>query len=209
MTDTNTSAKLAQFNEFFSIKHNFSINITPVELSHMPNFEHFIKSMPLPFKISSDMVALEQAALRPLQGLSDSAGQLVDYLNQQSKKIDLLVGYILSQEDTIEKRYKGTAFGGGGVAFSSEKAFNVGQMLEMKVFLLEENCAVYCIGEVVEMTQATEEPNHDNEQLKHYKVVFHYLREEDREVLVRTSLHLQSKQLQTLAKARNGASQSS
>lgn len=209
MTDTNISAKLAQFNEFFSIEHDFSVNITPVVNSDIPSFEHFIKSMPLPFKISSDMVALDQAALRPLQGLSGSAGQLVDYLNHQSRKIDLLVGYILSQEDTIEKRYKGTAFGGGGVMFSSDKAFNVGQMLEMKVFLLEENCAVYCIGEIVEVTETIEEPNSDNGRSKHYKVVFHYLREEDREVLVRTSLHLQSKQLQTLAKARNEASQSS
>jgi len=34
-------------------------------------------------------------------------------------------------------------------------------------------------------------------------VIFHFIREDDREVLVRTSLHEQSKQLQTLAKQRN------
>jgi len=206
MTNTDISTKLAQFNEFFSIEHEFSVNITEVELSHMPSFEHFIKHMPLPFKISSDMVALDQAALRPLQGLSDSAGQLVEYLNHQSRKIDLLVGYILSQEDAPEKRYTGTSFGGGGITFSSDKSFTLGQMLELKVFLLEENCAVYCIGEVVETSteQSSEKPLSNQ-----YKVVFHFLREEDREVLVRTSLHLQSKQLQMLAKARNEASQSS
>jgi len=56
---------------------------------------------------------------------------------------------------------------------------------------------LYCIGEII---------NTDlSEQQTHYKVIFHHIREEDREALVRNSLHQQSKQLQALAQQRNEA----
>ncbi len=204
MSITENTSKLEQFNEFFSIEHKFSVNLNPIEQHQMPSFEHFVNQIPLPFRLSSDMVSIDQAALKPIQALSGVAGQLVDYLNHQSHKIDLLVGYILSQQDEQGCRFEGVRFGGGGIVFNAQTPFELGQMLEMKVFFLEENCAVYCIGEVIEVTEHT---NEETAQPSHqHKTIFHYLREEDREVLVRTSLHLQSKHLQTLAKQRNQAS---
>ena len=65
----------------------------------------------------------------------------------------------------------------------------------MKIFLASENCAVYCFGEIIEVLKKEDEYQH--------KVIFHFIREDDREVLVRTSLHEQSRQLQLLAKQRN------
>ncbi|WP_286262621.1 PilZ domain-containing protein [Thalassotalea atypica] len=210
MTTAENTTKLEQFNEFFSIEHKFSVNLVAIDTNRLPSFEHFLSKMPLPFRISSDIVALDQAALRPIQALSGVAGQLVEFLNHQANKIDLLVGYILSQQDEPEHRYRGIKFGGGGVIFESDCAFNIGQMLEMKVFLLEENCAVFCVGEVIEleaMPQSSDSDSNNKNECHQHKVIFHYLREEDREVLVRTSLHLQSKQLQDLSKQRNQANQ--
>lgn len=214
MTDTKNSKKLEQFEEFFSIDHEFSVNLEPIDANHMPSYDHFVSKIPLPFRISSDFVALDQAALRPIQALSGVAGQLVEFLNHQAQKIDLLVGYILSQQDEQKNRFVGCTFGGGGIVFEANNPFDVGQMLEMKVFLLEDNCAVFCVGEVVEVEKHQELNGEliesdmldvDPSSAFKHKVVFHYLREEDREVLVRTSLHLQSKQLQQLAKQRNQA----
>ena len=65
----------------------------------------------------------------------------------------------------------------------------------MKIFLLDEHSAVYCYAEVIDVVQELGAYLH--------KVIFHFIREDDREVLVRTSLHKQSKQLQRLAKQRN------
>jgi hypothetical protein len=42
--------------------------------------------------------------------------------------------------------------------------------------------------------------------LTEYKLIFDKIRENDREMLVRASLHLQSKQLQLLTEQRNQAS---
>ncbi len=115
MNNDVTEQKLTKYNEFFSIEHEFSINILPVEEHMGVSYEQFLANMPTPFKMASDMSTIDQAALRPLQALSGSAAQLVDYLNHQSKKIDLLIGYILSQQDEEQHRYQGLRFGGGGL----------------------------------------------------------------------------------------------
>jgi hypothetical protein len=195
MNNETIEQKLAKYHEFFSIEHDFSINILPLEPTKVTNFEQFLANMPTPFKMASDMKSIDQSALRPLQALSGVTGQLVEFLNHQSAKIDLLIGYILSQQDDEEHRYQGIKFGGGGLLFTSEKAFKLAELLEIKVFLLNQNCAIYCYGEVIEIQQ-------ENESYLH-KVIFHFIREDDREILVRNSLHEQSKQLQLLAKQRN------
>jgi len=198
MTQTNDETieqKLAKYHEFFSIDYNFSINIMPLELAKTTSFEEFLANMPTPFKMASDIKSIDQSALRPLQALSGITGQLVEFLNHQSAKIDLLIGYILSQQDDEEHRFKGVKFGGGGILFTANKAFKLAQLLEMKIFLLNQNSAIYCYGEIIEIQQ-------DQECYLH-KVIFHFIREDDREILVRNSLHEQSKQLQVLAQQRN------
>ena len=195
MNNENIEQKLAKYHEFFSIEHNFSINIIPLDRSKGSSFEEFLSDMPTPFKMASDIKNIDQSALRPLQGISGVASQLVEFLNHQSAKIDLLIGYILSQQDDEKHRYTGIKFGGGGLLFTSNKAFEIAQLLEMKVFLLNQNCAVFCYGEIIEIQQ-------DQNAYLH-KVIFHFIREDDREILVRNSLHVQSKQLQELAQQRN------
>lgn len=199
MNNETTEQKLAKYHEFFSIEDNFSINILPIAADKGVSFEQFLSDMPIPFKMASDMSSIDQAALRPLQALSGVASQLVDFLNHQSTKIDLLIGYILSQQDDEQHRYQGLKFGGGGLLFSATQTFKLAQLLEMKVFLANENCAVYCYGEVIEIQQKLD--------IYLHKVIFHFIREDDREVLVRTSLHQQSKQLQLLAKQRDQETQ--
>lgn len=194
MTENDLQTKLQQFDEFFSIDHEFNVNITAIKQDEIASYDQFLNSMPLPFKMASDMVNIDQSAIRSIQGLSSVATQLADFLNHQSHKIDLLVGYILSQQDDEDKRFQGLHFGGGGVIFNSDQSFELLQRLEMKIFLLEENCAVYCIGQVVESIKTETGFNH--------KVIFEFIREEDQETLVRHSLHQQSKQLQALAQKR-------
>jgi hypothetical protein len=199
MNNKTLEQKLAQYHEFFSIEHNFSVNISRLSVDDISDFDHFLATMPIPFKLASDMTTIDQAALRPLNALSGVTAQLVEFLNLQAQKIDLLTGYILSQHDDENLRFQGIKMGGGGIKFLARQAFNVGDMIEMKVFLHEKNCAVYCFGEIVNIDEVT--TNNINEYYN--DVIFHFIREEDREVLVRASLHEQSKQLKKLAKQRN------
>ena len=195
MSEKTLEQKLEQYHEFFAIADNFTINLQALTSNKPLSYEEFLATMPLPFKMASEVTTIDQAALRPIQSLSNTASQLVEFLNHQSEKINLLISYILSQQDEPEHRYQGVEFGGGGVMFLADNSFELGQLLEMKIFLLDENCAIYCIGEIIDISQSQEQFDH--------KVIFHFIREEDRETLVRTSLHKQSKQLQRLAQQRD------
>lgn len=191
--------KLAQYNEFFSIEHNFNANVSPLANDQPIDYHSFLNSIPTPFKMAGDLATLDQAALKPLQALSGVAGQLVDYLNHQAQKIDLMMSYIINQEDIESARYQGTSFGGGGFSFTSEQVFNLGQLIEVKIFITSDNCSVYCIGEIIEQQNTLESEEHKTYD---YKVIYHFIRDEDRDLLVRASLHKQSQQLQQLASKR-------
>ncbi|NQZ89282.1 MAG: PilZ domain-containing protein [Colwellia sp.] len=188
--------KSTKFDEFFSINYPFNVNATIIDTDATHSYQAFMNAMPMPFKMASEIITLDQAALRPLQTIGSVAGQLVEYLHHQAQKIDLLVSYILSEQDNEKQRYQGTHFGGGGVIFSSKNNFIVGQFIELKIFLHDDNCAIYCCGEIISASV-------ENDEITHYKVIYHHIREEDREILVRCSLHQQSKQLQALAQQRN------
>lgn len=197
MVTENNIEKLEQFNEFFTIAHTFNINIASLAPEAIRDYQHFVDHMPPAFKMVSDMTTLDQAALNPLQALSGVAGQLVDYLNHQAQKIDILMTYIMSQQDEAGARYQGTSFGGGGITFTHHKSLTLNEIIELKIFIQNDNCAVYCFGEIIEI-------NEQAGQFVH-KVIFHFIRDEDREILVRASLHRQTKQLQQLAKQRQQA----
>ena len=199
MTHTDNQQKLAQFDEFFSIDYAFNINASVIELDKLPNYEQFLLNMPAPFKITSEISTLDQNALRPLQAVAGVANQLMEYLSHQAKKMDLLVGYILSQQDNASMRFQAVKFGGGGIIFNGNDTtnFSTGDFIELKLFFADDNSALYCIGEIINSELV--------EQQQQYKVIFHHIREEDQESLVRNSLQQQSKQLQALAQQRNQA----
>lgn len=199
MSTSEDKTKLAQFDEFFSIDYRFNINVSPLGSAQLPSYEEFIEEMPAPFKIASEITTLDQGALRPLQAVAGVANQLMEYLNHQAKKMDLLVGYILNQQDLENERYQAIKFGGGGIIFKADLSseFNVGDFIHLKLFFAEDNSALFCLGEIISYEE--------NDDHKQHKVVFHHIREKDRELLVRNSLHQQSKQLQALAQQRNEA----
>lgn len=196
----NIQLKKEQYNEFFSIEDEFSVNVAVLDKSLAHDYQYFLKNIPTPFKMASDISVLDQAALRPLQALSGVAGQLVEYLNHQAQKIDLMMSYILEQQNDEESRYKGVTFGGAGITFSSEQPFELEDILELKIFLQSSHSAVYCYGEVIEVNQ--------DDDIYMIKVIFHFIQDEDREVLVRASLHKQSEQLKILSKKRKQSADS-
>ena len=194
MSENSALNKLNQFNDFFLIESQFNVNVIRSNAENIPTFDEFVSEIPLPFKMANDIAKLDHAAFKPLQTLTSVAGQLVEYLTHQTRKIDLVVNYILSQEDDECYRHQGTAFGGGGIIFSARSAFDLAEILQVKIFLLEENCAIYSYVQVAEIMQQGDDFLH--------KVIFHHIREDDRELLVRASLHQQSKQLQRSAQER-------
>lgn len=192
MENLSLEEKKAQFDEYFSILHKINVNVKPLaEDEKVPTEAGLESVMPYAFRVASEMASIEAQALRPLRHLSDHAESLAEYLNHQARKIDLMMSFILHQQDEPSHRYNTLKFGGGGLIIQSSSAMAVGQQAELKLFLDAEAAALFCYGEVI-----TCENTDDG---YHIAFVFNSIREQDQELLVRASLHLQTQQLRKRA----------
>jgi len=199
VSELSLEQKQAQFDEYFSIAHCINANVRPLSMDEIvPDEDALEDSMPYAFRIASEMAALEAQAIRPLRNLGDHAETLAEYLNHQSRKIDLMMSFVLHQQDEPEHRFKTVKLGGGGVIIDSKEAMDVGTKAELKLFLDAEAAAIFCYGEVITCEQ--------NEDSYHIAFIFNSIREQDQELLVRASLHIQTQQLRKRSKERKAGS---
>lgn len=187
--------KQAQYDEFFMISHNLNANVTLLEDdAPLPEVDKLETAMPYAFRIAGEMANIEAQALRPLRNLGELATELASYLNHQSRKIDLMMSFILQQQDEPKDRFTTLKFGGGGVLILSPSEMPLGSHAQIKLFLTEEAAAIFCYGEVIACQQESDG--------YHIAFIFNRIREQDQELLVRASLHLQTQQLRKRAQAR-------
>ncbi|MCV2885195.1 PilZ domain-containing protein [Aestuariibacter sp. AA17] len=193
MSNLDLAQKQAQFDEFFSIQHSISVNLVCLsDAFEFPPVDELTENMPYAFRIASEMSEIESRALRPLRRLGEHAAELVEFLNHQSRKIDLIMSFILQQQDHEDNRYKTISFGGGGLTIVSDKPLSIGQKAELKLFLTDEASAVFTYAEVIDCKEADDQ--------YHIALLFTRIREQDQDLIVRASLHLQTLQLRARAK---------
>lgn len=170
---------------FFSIEHPFQVNALPLAIgAALPTQQQFELSIPPPFKLASQLSYIDSQTLAPIRQIGGVAVELAEFLNLQAKKIDMMMGYILTVQDEEKFRHQGIKFGGSQLSYLSTGALALGQLVTLKIFIAENNCAVFCIGRVIASDQA------DDDYL--IEVEFAKISEEDREHLVRTSLQVQT-----------------
>lgn len=180
--------KQAQFDEFFLMAHPIRVNVKQLPTqAALPSEEELELSMPYAFRLASELATIEAQALRPLRNLGEHASDLVDYLQHQARKIDLMMSYILQQQDDLSQRLQAVKFGGAGLIVDDDKPWDIGAFAELKLFLQEEAAAIFCYGEVIACQQQADS--------YHISFLFARIREQDQELLVRASLHLQAQQL--------------
>jgi hypothetical protein len=191
--------KKAQFDEYFSIASGINVNVRPLKDNEaVPDEEGIEEAMPYAFRIASEMATIEAQAIRPLRNLGDHAESLADFLNHQSRKIDLMMSFVLHQQDEEAQRYRSVKYGGGGVIIESASPLDIGTTAELKLFLDAEAAAIFCYGEVITCESA--------EDSYHIAFIFSAIREQDQELLVRASLHVQTQQLRKRAKEKKSGS---
>lgn len=157
----------------------------------LPDRDTFEAEIPEPFKISSTIVHLDLSNARALRNISDDMSYLVDVINQQSRKINLLMAHILMQEDEPQHRHLTLSFGGSQLTFHSSLALEKEQLLQLKIFVREEASAVYCYGRITDIST-----EHDRSLITaEYALIL----DNDRELLIRAGMHEQSRQLKERA----------
>jgi hypothetical protein len=188
MQDITLEEKHQQFDEFFMIKSNIPVNMQVLADDFvLPKIDDLHRHMPYEFQIASELSGIDTKALRPLRGLGEHAIELAEFLNHQSRKIDLMMSLILQQHSKQEQTYHSVQFGGGGIILESEGELSVGSIIELKLFLREEASAIFCFAEVIACKPA--------DDTYHVFMIFTRIREEDQDLLVRASLHLQAANL--------------
>ena len=89
MDPIGSEQKKAQYHEFFTIKHKLHVNMMPLDNDYsLPEQEDLADHMPYAFKIAAQMSGADSQILRPLKNLGEYAVELVEFLNQQEKKIE-------------------------------------------------------------------------------------------------------------------------
>lgn len=183
--------------EYFSVHLGLTINVEPLPNGKsLPNFETFSTEIPPLFRIASECNTLEENAERLLAGFGkEDSKALVTYLSAQNSKINLLLSYVLSQQDNANYRYITETFGASKLSFYSPHDFTVRQNVIVKLFLDHPAAAIYCYAEVVNCSALGDR----------FLIELHYTRllEDDRDLLIRAALHCQQKLLRQRAQQRN------
>lgn len=183
------SQRLSEFEEYFQINESIRVNLFAVSNEQVPKSQLALDDdIPPLFRLANEVSELEQSSLRPLRNLGDVAQELAAFLQAQSRKIDLIMSHILASEQAQENAIHCDSYGGGGIKFTSSDVYSIGQSFRTKLFLHHEASAVYCYTEVV----AIEKQDNDHYQ---YTVLFTSIRNTDQELIVRASLHAQTRQL--------------
>jgi hypothetical protein len=98
------------------------------------------------------------------------------------------------QQDEPQHRRRSHSFGGSALCFFNASPYPAGTLLEVKMFLDHGEGAVFCLVTVLDSMQ------HDDQFL--IRTTYRRLRDIDRELIVRASLHEQSRQLKRKAEQR-------
>ncbi|MEM0515302.1 PilZ domain-containing protein [Pseudoalteromonas sp. YIC-827] len=176
------------FAEFFQVQESIDVVVETISSAQLPSdLESLERDIPPLFRLANEANTLEQSALRPLRLLGETASELAQYLSLQSRKIDLILSHILMQENADHPSERAHSYGGSGFTLWRESAFEYGQRLRCKLFLEHEAAAIYCYAEVIDASASDQGFMH--------QVLFTLIREQDRELLVRASLHAQTRQL--------------
>ncbi|MDP5291318.1 PilZ domain-containing protein [Oceanimonas sp. CHS3-5] len=177
---------------YFSVEYSAQVNLIPLgENETVPEVADLEADIPAPFRLISEVTRIDTNQARLLRNLDEHASELVDIINQQSRKIDLVLSHVLAGQDDPDCRYRTLTIGGGGFGFVSRHAMTEGQIVRIKLFLPEHSVAVYGYGEV-----------HAEPEADHYRCDFTVIREQDRDALIRASLQQQARQLKARAEQR-------
>ncbi|MBF8999983.1 PilZ domain-containing protein [Vibrio nitrifigilis] len=176
--------------EFFSVHHALNINVEPLEVGYtLPSAEEFVSEIPTPFIVASEFSQLDMLTEQAkLEMKSNDFRHVFQLLDTQNAKLNLLLTFMLSQEDSAAFRYKTATFGASQFAYHSDTPLALNTPVRAKLFIEHPSAAIYCYGSVVACEV------HDDE---HHLITVKYdlLRDADQDLLIKAALHQQQKLL--------------
>ncbi|MGI2260306.1 hypothetical protein [Shewanella sp. GXUN23E] len=174
-------------NSYFNVPHEFTAYLEPWQGKHLPNDAQLREMQSVGLKLITEVKELENACLLQLRHLDNEAKAVVDFLKLQSRKVDLVLQYILEKEVQAGSKHAGLSFGGSGFTLSSPAALAPGSQYQTTLYIREELINILCIATV---TACGEQDGKFISQMEYSAIL-----ESDIEQLVQASLRVQQKQL--------------
>lgn len=191
MTIINTGEKEPTMTdqEFFTVHHALNINVEPLPAEFtLPSQMEFEAEIPAPFVVASEFSQLDQLndAAR-LELRNSDFKHVIQLLETQNSKLNLLLSFMLSQQDNPTQRTSTTSFGASQLTYRSSTQLALGTQLRLKLFLEHPAAAIYCYGQVIDC---------DTEQSPAIITVkYTLLRDNDQDLLIKAALYRQQKLL--------------
>ncbi|NAW59814.1 MULTISPECIES: PilZ domain-containing protein [unclassified Vibrio] len=175
--------------EYFTVHHHMTANVEPLDDGvTLPSCNDFDAEIPVPFKVASEFCHLEQANEHArLDMQNKDIRQIVELLENQNAKLNLLLTYMLSQQDDPRYRYTTESFGASQFTFRSTQAMPTDMQARVKLFLEHPSAAIYCYGRV---TGCDAQENDFLITMKYER-----LRDSDQDLLIKAALFQQQKLL--------------
>lgn len=179
--------------EYFTVHYQMIANVEPLaEDANYPTFDQFEAEIPAPFLVASEFSFLDQlndAARAELK--SNDFKHVIQLLDTQNSKLNLLLTFMLSQQDDPALRHQTVSFGASQFSYQTELPLSLGQKLRVKLFLDHPAAAIYCYGSVTgSVTQCAE---YDQQHV--ITVKYDLLRDLDQDLLIKAALYQQQKLL--------------
>jgi hypothetical protein len=159
------------------------------------------------FGLMTGITALTQTVAACLRRIENRDPDVADYLKVLDRKIDLLARAFLSEEaDIADKPARAVNLSAGGMAVHSREAMAEGTLLEIRLLLLPSYTGIVTYGAVVgsRPVAAEDGPDTDPEFPYLVRIDFSFMREPDRDALIR---HILLKQGEWLRRRRERTEQ--
>ncbi len=175
--------------EYFTVHHNLTINVETLSADFaLPDEETFVSEIPAPFIVASEFSHLDMLADNArLELKNKELKHVINLLDTQNAKLNLLLSFMLSQQDDASIRYQTTQFGASQLSFRSDTALTTQHLVRVKLFLDHPAAAIYCYAQVEECDASEQD----------FIITLRYkmLRESDQDLLIKAALYQQQKLL--------------
>ena len=180
---------------YFSVPHTFKAYLKPLANDDvLPSLDELQNMQSVGLRLLGEVKTVENNSLAQLRALESDTKAVVEYLKLQSKKIDLILQYVLESEHQDGIKVQGTKFGGGSIELITDFEPQLEQHFQTTLFIRDELVALLAIATVVSCSPADDK----------WKVELNFSRilETDIELLVKASLSVQQKYLRARSNKR-------
>ncbi len=197
MSDTNPQGEALDRREYFRIDDAVHFQYRVVADADRAARERCIdQGLECDFTVMSSLAAIGQQSAACLRRIEVGNPDVAEYLAMLEKKIGILGrAFIAHDADLVSHRAVPVNISAGGVAMHASESFDPGVVLELHMLLLPGLHGLICHAQVVS-SEAIEDDEDGYTYLT--RLNFTYLRDNDRDTLIRHILRKQGEMLRQL-----------